>query len=210
MGSKRIDITGKKFGRLTVIEYTYTKGKIAYWRCLCECGNETIVMGANLRHGKTKSCGCIHKKIRSNLSFKHGQADTRLFKIWSNMKDRCENPHNKRYDRYGGRGIKVCDEWHEFKNFYDWAINNGYNDQLTIERKDINKNYEPDNCEWIPQSKQAKNRSSNIKVTIDGETKILMDWSRKTGINYGTLKGRYKRGDRGKRLIRPVERTRAK
>lgn len=128
------------------------------------------------------------------FAVEHGQADTRLHIIWMSMRDRCSNPKHSRYPRYGGRGIKVCEEWHSFVPFYEWAIANGYDDTLTIDRVDPNGNYEPGNCRWVSNSVQQNNRCNNIRVSYAGETHTISDWARITGINYFTLRFRIKQG----------------
>lgn len=159
---------GKKFGRLEVVSFVEKRGKHKYWKCRCECGNFKVVSASNLVTGNTRSCGCMRKenwiKIQSekrgakNPNYRHGLSRSRLYVIWSGMKQRCQNPKATEYSCYGGRGISVCREWlNDFKVFYMWAINNGCSDNLTIDRIDVNGNYEPDNCRWIPQEEQYKN-----------------------------------------------------
>lgn len=164
---KKIDLTGKRFGMLVVIGTVdkTSKRREPYWLCRCDCGKERIVRGSNLRSGNTKSCGCnqfsgIGKNHfgASNSNYKYGITGHRLYIIWSSMKQRCNNPNAHEYTAYGGRGIKVCDEWlHDAKAFYDWAMANGYADDLTIDRIENDKGYSPDNCRWIPQSEQYSN-----------------------------------------------------
>ncbi|WDU82287.1 hypothetical protein [Caloramator sp. Dgby_cultured_2] len=156
--SRRIDLTGKVFGRLSVIGYhsTNKRGK-ALWLCKCDCGNETVVIGENLRSGKTTSCGCYNREMSIKANRIHGMTKTRIYECWLDMKKRCNDLNNKEYHNYGERGIRVCEEWEkDFKNFYDWSINNGYNDNLTIDRIDVNGDYEPSNCRWVTWSQQAK------------------------------------------------------
>lgn len=162
---KIIDLTGKKFDKLTVIRHygTDSTGKNSTWLCKCECGNETIVSATHLKTGHTKSCGCVRKEgLRGSAGWfkpKHGKCQTRLYSIWSNMKDRCNNPNNHKAKIYHDRGIRLCKEWAEnFQAFYDWAMANGYADNLTIDRIDNDKGYSPDNCRWATYQMQNLNR----------------------------------------------------
>ena len=150
------DMTGMKFGKLKVISRfnENTKCGNAKWICLCECGNKTIVNGAKLRNGSTISCGCYRKR-------KNGKSKTRIYGIWRQMHRRCENEKHDHFERYGGRGIKVCKEWADFFQFELWAFKNGYNNTLSIDRIDGDGNYEPANCRWISQKEQMNNVSTN-------------------------------------------------
>lgn len=158
---KFIDLTGKKFGRLTVLERTEEKGSRSEikWQCKCDCGNVVIVRGQYLRSGATKSCGCYHREQTSKATKIHGLKHERLYRIWKNMKSRCYCVNKPDYHRYGGRGIEVCSEWKEnYLAFREWALKNGYEENLSIDRIDFNKNYEPSNCRWTTQRVQARNR----------------------------------------------------
>jgi len=200
--SRLIDLTGQRFGRLTVIEraedHIQPTGKHeTKWRCVCDCGNITVAYGGSLRNGGTKSCGCLQREIvsqRHKRHKRHGDSKTRLYNTWNHMLYRCYNPKHKNYHRYGGRGITVCEEWKKYENFRDWAMANGYQEDLSIDRVDVNGSYCPENCRWVTQKEQTRNRSSNCIITLNGESKILIEWCELYGMNYGTVSSRLSRG----------------
>lgn len=182
-----IDITGQKFNRLKVVKRIENSSfRKARWLCQCECGNFTEVSGDNLRNGNVKSCGClIADKNKQRTT--HRKSNIRLYNIWRNMKARCNCKTNPFYKNYGERGIKICSDWIMFENFYNWSINNGYNENLSIDRIDVNGNYEPNNCRWIPLSKQAYNKRDSIMININGEEKCLAEWCKLYNVKYTTI-----------------------
>ena len=184
---------GKKFGRLTIIGFRWEKaGKYHAWTwdCKCDCGNMVYgVRPRSVKSGQTASCGCLKEEQNiHNLAEKrrtHGKSQSRLYGIWSKMKDRCNREKSPVYKNYGGRGIKLCDEWeHNFQAFYDWAISHGYSSDLTIERKDVNKGYCPENCCWITREEQARNKRNLRMVEIDGEEVTLKEACRRMNLPY--------------------------
>lgn len=176
------DISGQRYGRLTAKKIIgKSKNGTAIWQCQCDCGNMTEILSTVLKSGETKSCGCLLKERVAETSRRHGMYGTRIYEIWRKMRRRCRCESEKAYKDYGGRGIKVCDEWNDAKTgfliFYQWAMENGYADDLTIDRIDVNGNYEPNNCRWATVKEQANNRRNNRKVTYEGETKTVSEWA---------------------------------
>lgn len=189
-GKVKIDLTGQRFNYLTVINYAGQRKGRTYWRCRCECGNVIDVYSYSLKSGNTKACGC-HKKDGWNNGRTHGLSKTRQYRIWRNMKNRCENPNDKYYVNYGGRNISICSEWREsFKSFYDWAMENGYSDELTLDRIDNNGNYEPSNCRWVSRTQQMNNTRKNHFIELNGEKHTIAEWCRKLNISYNVLSSR--------------------
>lgn len=188
--SNSSDITGQKFGRLTVLKRTDKKKFGTYlYLCKCDCGNESLVNRRDLK--RTKSCGCLRKERTSEAVRTHGKSNTRLYMIWSAMKSRCYNPHDIAYSTYGAEGKTVCDEWfNSFQAFYNWSMSNGYQDDLTIERIDGAKGYSPDNCEWATRKEQANNRRSNHFVTYKNENYTITELAKKLGVSRTTIRRR--------------------
>ena len=196
MKNVKNDLMGRRFGRLVVVGIDDRGVKRTYYFCQCDCGNTKSVRSDGLLSGAVQSCGCMKREQdRENLTanHKHKMSHTRPYEIWQGMKKRCYNQHDARYDRYGGRGITVCDEWrNDFKAFYKWALENGYADNLTIDRIDNDKGYSPDNCRWADAETQCRNRASNINITIGNATKTLTEWCEIFELDYATIHARYK------------------
>lgn len=197
--NKLKDMTGMKFGLLTVIERAPDKivsgEKVVHWYCKCDCGNPELisVSGHSLRSGHTKGCGCRIGGV------KHGKHGTRIYGIYRGMITRCENPNSKNYHRYGGRGIYICNEWRNedgggFMEFYNWSMSHGYSDELTIDRINNDGIYSPENCRWATRKEQANNRSNNVFITYNGVTKTATGWAEYLGVESATLLSRHDKG----------------
>ena len=215
------DISGLRFGRLTVRELSHfkivmvskngrsglTPQRSAYWFCKCDCGNETVVGGSALKQGRTKSCGCLHREAISKAASSHGKSKTPLYHRWVNMMTRCYNPNREFWHCYGGRGIKVCDRWLDFSNFAT-DMGSTFSPELTLERVDVNGNYEPSNCKWETGKNQARNHRSTLRVEWKGKSISLAELAESESISYYTLRHRILSGipvDRAiinKRIIR--------
>lgn len=176
------DLTGRRFGRLTAVAFEFCRGSHAYWRCKCDCGGHKVARASHLKTGNVSSCGCA--KTRRT----HGETHSRLYVIWNDMKQRCANPKSMGFHRYGGRGIAVCKEWqNSFEAFRDWALANGYREDLSIERKDNNGPYCSENCRWATRKEQANNTRKTRFLTYNGETHSVSEWARIMGIKQSTL-----------------------
>jgi hypothetical protein len=182
---KKIDMTGQKFNRLTVLEECgkTNDGKVK-WLCLCDCGNVSSVSGKHLRNGQIKSCGCFNKE-RSKT---HGMSKTHYFGLWAQMISRCENANDSSYSRYGAKGIKVCDRWHSFENFL--ADMGDRPENTSIDRIDGSGNYEPSNCRWATAEEQAENRKTTRLIKWNGKTQSIVNWAKELGINKNVIKSR--------------------
>lgn len=197
------DLTGKRYGRLTVIRFEdMDKHSDSRWLCKCDCGNEKIVKGKCLKSGDTKSCGCAKLERVKTMSTKHGLGKTRLHTIWLDMKSRCLNSRSSNYERYGGREIKICEEWaNDFVSFYNWSILNGYKEDLSIDRINNNGNYEPFNCRWATIEEQANNKRSSCWIEYKGERKTIAQWSVSLNISDKALRHRIDRGWSAERAL---------
>lgn len=192
------DLTGMRFGRLVVVELIGKAANGKYqWKCKCDCGNYTIVKGNSLTTDHTKSCGCLEKETKREVNTIHGLRRHPLYKVWLNMKDRCYNPNNSHFKYYGGKGITVCNEWKDnFKLFYDWMINNGYEKGMSIDRIDNSLEYSPDNCRVIPFNKQSSNRTTNYAIIHGGVPYTVAELAKLLNVKSPTLYSRLRRNGR--------------
>lgn len=181
-------LNGMIFGDLEVIEVSdRDKWNNMMYNCKCKCGNYKVIRASDLTRGHTTSCGCKISKANKSRST-HNKTNTRLYRIWAGMKTRCHNDNDKGYINYGGRGIKICNEWSDdFEKFYSWAITHGYKSNLSIDRINNDGNYEPNNCRWVTSEVQGNNKSNNKYITYNGQTKSIMDWAEIIKIPYPTL-----------------------
>jgi len=180
------DLTGQKFGRLTVVSFAENRDHVLYWNCLCECGNKKIVQGGSLKSGASTSCGCFHIEKVTKHGYNKGGNSSPTYHSWINMIQRCTNPNNKCYMDYGGRGIIVCERWLEFINFLE-DMGEKPSREYSIDRIDNSGNYCPENCKWSTSKEQAYNRRSNVQLTFNGETKLQYDWAKEWEINHGII-----------------------
>mgnify|MGYP004683691869 CR=1 FL=1 len=196
--AKLKDLTGQRYGRLIVLERSNNIGNKTAWLCKCDCGKKTVVSGNNLHNGHVRSCGCLWKDIvpenNKKLNTRHGETHSKLHQTWSNMRYRCNNPRCKSYKDYGGRGITICEEWESYEAFRDWSLANGFADDRSIDRIDVNGNYEPSNCRWTDMKTQSNNKRDNNYLKFQGQTHTIQEWSEITGIKWTTIKERIKRG----------------
>lgn len=201
MGYK-VDLKGKRFGRLTVIEETDKRisGSVV-WKCRCDCGNIIEVSHNHLSRGATVSCGCYNKDVIKT----HGKAKTHIYSVWRSMKDRCLKENHPQYKDYGGRGITICEEWLSTDAFFKWAEENGYKEdergKCTLDRIDVNGNYEPSNCRWVDMKAQCRNRRTNVFIEHCGERHCLSEWAELLKVPYSRLLSRHRRGWSDKEVL---------
>lgn len=180
--AKKLELSGKKFGRLTVVGLSHSVNGKTYWDVACECGEKRTILGASIKSGNTKSCGCLTEP--------HGKYGSPTHRSWASMKARCLNPNNDFFENYGGRGITVCERWMKFSNFM--ADMGERPDGTSIERIDNNKGYQSDNCKWATREEQQNNTTRNRYLEFNGNRLTLAQWARKTGIDTSTLQVRLK------------------
>jgi hypothetical protein len=187
------DLTGERFGRLLVHKADgYNKHHQLYWLCECDCGKHKHVLGYSLRNGVTQSCGCLHKETTAAINLKHGMTRTPIYGQWHSMMQRCYDKNSQAYDRYGARGITVCDRWHDFENFY--ADMGDKPEGMSLERGDNDDQYSPENVKWATTKEQANNRRSSKFIEHDGKRMTIAQWADHVGIEMRTLWSRLKRG----------------
>lgn len=215
--SSLIDLRGSRFGRLVVLDVEPQKAKVSHkWLCRCECGKEAWVQGNNLRSGKTKSCGCIQRekaaqqaKVMGHANTTHGRTASSEYLAWHNMWQRCENPKAVGYSRYGARGIKVCERWQTFENFFADMGPKPSPDHSIDRYPDQNGNYEPENCRWATEKEQQRNRSDNVLLEFDGRVQCISAWAEEKGLSKERLWTRLKNGwSVEDAIMTPVDKTR--
>lgn len=206
------DLVGQRFGRLTVVEFAGVRGRNSYWKCVCDCGETIVTKSSYLTSGDTKSCGCLKLERISNLTAKHNMSKTKIFGVWATMLRRCFTPTNKKFSDYGGRGIKVCDEWRDnFKAFYEYVSNlEHYGEEgYSLDRINNDGDYEPGNVRWATLKEQGRNKRNNVFVEYDGEKMTLKEAADRSGLKYSTLYRRYCQGWNEQSLFASVNQSAA-
>lgn len=198
IGRPVINKSNKRYGKLIILDRTKNdnNGRVM-WNCICDCGNTTIVASRHLNENGTKSCGkCPDRDITTYPGYKHGMKGTRLYQIWRGIIDRCENPSVECYKDYGGRGISICAEWRDnFEIFHSWAIKNGYDNTLSIDRfPNNNGNYEPSNCRWATTEEQSNNKRNSVIIEFNGKSQTVMQWAKELKLSPHTLYSRLRKG----------------
>ena len=183
---------GDKVNMLTFTGKTEKRGKRTYGEFLCDCGNKKVIRMDIAARGTTKSCGCLYNRRKNTVGLDSATYEI-LYNVWKNMIHRCEDETSDRYYTYGERGISVCEEWHDFRTFAKWATENGWKRGLSIERKNLNKDYCPENCTFITMAEQAKNKTNNIRISINGDDQCLSEWCRRLNFPFKIAWSRYHR-----------------
>ena len=199
LGERTNKEIGKKYNHWTVLEKAESnKYGQPKWLCQCDCGKLRKLYLPHIKSGKSKSCGCCRKEVLKKQNVKHGMSNTKIYNIWSSMKRRCYTKTQTAYKHYGARGIKICDKWLDkdngFMNFYNWAIKNGYHEGLSIDRINVDGNYEPKNCRWVTQKVQSNNTRRNVYIVYNEEKHTLKEWSDLLNLNYKAVFNRYQKG----------------
>jgi hypothetical protein len=191
---RRADLTNQRFGILQVIKFHHSDDKgVTFWECSCDCGNNKVIRSGDLKRGSIKSCGCYGIQTRADSIRKHGMTGTPIYAVWRGTKQRCDDKNHEGYANYGGRGIKYCDNWKAFEGFYN-DMGEAYQTGLTIDRKNNDGNYEPENCRWITQKMQCNNKRDNRNIEFDGIVDTLTNHCEKHGIPFHTAKSRLNSG----------------
>ena len=186
-----VNIAGKIFNNLTALEYIFSKNNKQYWLFKCECKKEKTIRKDRVTGGIVKSCGCKNKNTRFQIT--HGVPnEDRTYRSWCKMKSRCLNKNHNDYNNYGARGIKVCDRWMKFENF--WEDMGERPSKMTLDRVDVNGNYEPNNCRWATNEQQYNNTRTNVFISWDGKTRTIMQWAKELGIAYWEIRYFNKKG----------------
>ena len=188
---------GQKFGRWTVVEEDGRRYRAIMYKCICDCGTEQRISGTSLRSGRTKSCGCIKKERMT----KHGLSRSSIYKIWNGMMMRCSNYNNPKYRYYGKRGIEVCEEWHDFTNFYK-DMGDRPSKKYQLDRIDNSKGYSKENCHWATSKENNDNRRNSRLITINGKTQSIKDWAKHFNVNYSTACSRYRAGKTAEEIFK--------
>ena len=204
-----IDLTGRRFFRWTVIGLSHQVGKMLYWHCVCDCGTKRAVFGGDLKRGGSKSCGCLMREATIERFTTHGMMRHPAYRSWVYMKVRCENPKTSGYRLYGGRGIKVCKRWRSFRNF--WAdMGLTWREGLTLERIDVNGDYEPSNCRWATRKEQAENRRTERLIDTPEGRMSVTKAAERFGLNRGAIFARIRYGWPEQLLLVPARPSRAR
>jgi hypothetical protein len=204
-GAKPKDLTGARYGMLTAIKDVGALRNARVWAFRCDCGKEVQRIGSRVAKAKgLQNCGCVNPAIRSEngkANKTHGWSQHKLYGVWRQMMRRCYQASCADYPNYGGRGITVCSDWRNVSSFCEWGVKSGYQDGLTIERLDVDGNYSPHNCAWIPNKDQARNRTNMRMITYKGETMFAADWARRLGMKQSTIGARIRYGWTDDRII---------
>jgi hypothetical protein len=227
---RALNLAGKRFGRLTVIDRAKNRGPRAFWNCVCDCGENSVVQTYQLVSGHTRSCGCLKKDMPNSGRFKPSNkprvepslkpnkphySKERLYGVWKGMKARCYCPNASGYQNYGGRGITVCEDWtgnDGYLRFREWAYSHGYDDsasnrKCTLDRINANGNYGPDNCRWVDTKTQANNTRRNIQITVAGETHTRTEWAERLGVPSEAIRTPMRSGISGEEAVRSIMET---